>query len=448
MGIVIRRNKSIQENRRVRQNVRNVDLVHGTIPEQDAQNAGTYEFGGYHRTSIEQYLQGKGGGSPYSRQIDIATGKVRSCGLNFYERLYQRNELLLRATGEPVVLLRRKWTGEMCPCFDRRRGRADARCPACFGGGFVGGFVRFVNLKEPDGRIFIKINPTEEDLNLEEQGLFQSHVPSCWTLPSPTVRDRDILVRYDPHTGKESWRYEIQNVTRNMGLFNTFTNQTFSMFRLDKTSPIYIAGEVDHFLVDLANDGVGDLRGKGDEYQDVIEEEFGDGYRDGGFSLGYHSGYDKGYHDAFFGKDLLNIPDDDMDGFGDIPFGQNDGYGDRGAHLIYWQAGFNEGYIDGVEDGMRACPAPERFDFETRGVDVPTETSAHTSGFNDPNFTNTDHEGINTDPVPDVNIHGPTEFPDPDASNPTNPQDEQSGTTQYPVKRDFLRRTFGTENRP
>ena len=73
------------------------------------------------------------------------------------------------------------------------------------------------------------------------------------------------------------------------------TAQQFRMNRLEKTSPVNFLREVD-----LVNNLVGDLRGKGDEFQDLIEAEHGDGFQDGGFSLGYLSGYDAGYHDAHY----------------------------------------------------------------------------------------------------------------------------------------------------
>lgn len=373
MGIVIRKNKNIQENRKIRQDVKNIDLVHGTEPEQECADVGVYEFSGYHRNTIQCYLQGTGG-SPYSRQVDKNTGELTSCGLNFYERLVQRHELLIQSTGEKVCLLRRKWTGELCPCFDKLRGRANARCPMCFGTGYVGGYVPFINPKEADGRIFIRVNPNEEDLLLKEQGLWQKNDITAWALPSPILRDRDILIRFDPDTHEETWRYEVLNVTRNMGLFNTQTAQVFTMARKDKTHPINNVR-----LVDLLNNQVGDLRGSGDELQDKIEQDFGDGFNDGGFSLGYFSGYDMGYHDAFYNKQFRSIPDDDLDGVADDPFGRHK---DRAPleENEFWLTGYREGYKDGFEDGdlqrLETFPV-QRSDFETRGVSIPSATLGH-----------------------------------------------------------------------
>lgn len=372
MGIVIRRNRNIQENRRVRQDVKNIELVHGTPAEQECADVGVFEYTGYHRNTIESYLKGEGGGSPYSRQIDKNTGELRSCGLNFFERLVQREEVLLRSTGEPVALLRRKWSGELCPCFDKKRQRSEGRCQVCYGTGYVGGYVPFLNPREPDGRIYIRPNPNVEDMQNLEHGMWQDNEITGWTLPCPTLRDKDVIIRFDPHTGEESWRYVIQNVTRNSGLFNTFTAQIFSMKRVDKTHPMNFVR-----WIDLLNNQVGDLRGKGDELQDQIETEWGDGFQDGGFSHGYFSGYDMGYHDAFYQKPYRSIPDDNLDGFVDEPFGTERRPGDS---TEFWLVGYREGYKDGFEDGdlqrLKTYPI-DRQEFETRRVDIPSASLGH-----------------------------------------------------------------------
>jgi hypothetical protein len=373
LGIIIRKNKVIQEDIKIRRDVKNIDLVRGTLPEQEAADVGVYEYSGYHRNTIDAYLRGYAG-SPYSRQYDKTTGELRSCGMNFYDRLVQQEEMLLQATGEPVMLMRRKWTGELCPCYDKPRQRSHSRCPVCFGTGYVGGYVTFINPRDVNGKILVRFPPNEEDLEAQEHGLWQKNVPTgCWTLPVPIVRDRDIIVRFDPTTGQESWRYEILNVTRNSALFNMFTAQVFTISRLDKTHPVYFVRPID-----LVNNLVGDLRGKGDELQDAIEAEKGDGYNDGGFSLGYFSGYDMGYHDAFYQREYRSIPDDNRDGYVDIPFGPSD---DASGPLVeFWLVGYREGYKDGWEDGDKHrldVQPPDRPDWEKRRTDIPSNSLEH-----------------------------------------------------------------------
>jgi hypothetical protein len=372
MGIIIRKNRNIQENVKVRQDVKNIDLIHGTVPEQEGADVGVEEFSGYHRNTVQSYMNGVSG-SPYSRQMDAKTGALKACGINFYDRLVQRHEMLIQSTGEPVHLLRRKWTGELCPCFDKQRLRANARCSNCFGVGYVGGYVGFINPKEPDGRIWLRVYPNMEDMPSHEQGISQDNQITAWALPTPILRDRDVIIRYDPNTGEESWRYVVLNIQRNMGLFNTHTAQVVTISRVDKTHPM------NHVrVVDLLNNQVGDLVGKGDELQDLIESESGDGYNDGGFSLGYFSGYDAGYHDAFYQKPFRSIPDDNQDGWIDHPFDNNRRPGDT---TEFWLAGYRCGYGDGFDDGdkqrMTTNPPQRLEDFERRRVDIASNTLGH-----------------------------------------------------------------------
>jgi hypothetical protein len=166
----------------------------------------------------------------------------------------------------------------------------------CFGTGFVGGFVEFINTREANGRIFMRVGPTEEKLTLETTGLHQAFAPGCWTLPVPTVRDWDIVVRYDSDTGEETWRYEVMSVTRNKGFYNVPTVQNFSLIRLDKTDPRYNLR-----WVDLADNLVGQLSGDHDNadlLQTQIENRFGDGAGDQGFSDGYKVGFLNGFDDG------------------------------------------------------------------------------------------------------------------------------------------------------
>lgn len=215
MAIVIRKNNAQQEGVCIKPNTQPIEHRYGTECEQNRNNFPGYPYSGYHRHTPSEYLLGKGG-SPYSRQVD-KDGKLLSCGIDWYDRLLQRHEMLLRVTGEPVLLYRRKWTGERCPCVQPKSNQARGRCQICYGSGFVGGFVRHINLREPDGRIYVRVPPTEEDLELQDSGLFQKFQCRSWTLPAPIIRDRDIIIRFNPDTGEETWRYEVLKVNRSVG---------------------------------------------------------------------------------------------------------------------------------------------------------------------------------------------------------------------------------------
>jgi len=153
--------------------------------------------------------------------------------------MLQREELLLESTGEPFVLLRRMWTGMRCLCFMQRREHPDARCPICFGTAFVQGYVQFFNPRRSDRRILVRINPATDDLNIVDRGGFEPmYEPDGWTMPFPQVKDRDILIRFNPD-GTEAWRYEVLNVVRNKVMFTQTGAQQIKMKRMPKTDIIY-----------------------------------------------------------------------------------------------------------------------------------------------------------------------------------------------------------------
>lgn len=153
--------------------------------------------------------------------------------------MLQREELLLESTGEPFVLLRRMWTGIRCTCFMMRREHPDARCPVCFSTGFVQGYVQFFNPRRSDRRILVRIDPATDDLNIVDRGgLEPMYEPDGWTLPFPQVKDRDILIRFNPDN-TEAWRYEVLHVTRNRVLFTQTGAQKMKIKRMPKTDIIY-----------------------------------------------------------------------------------------------------------------------------------------------------------------------------------------------------------------
>lgn len=326
------------------------ELQEGTEAEQIKARVPSYPYSGYHRTTIGDYLNG-GGASPYSRQNHGGTESDRK-GLYWYNRHVQRTEMMLQATGEPAILFRRKWTGEVCPCYDGRRGQARNRCDICFGTGFVGGYVRYVNCREPEGRILLRVGPTEEDLDLQEDGMRQKFIPACWTLPEPIVRDRDVIILFDPETGEETWRYEILSVERNRGMFRRFTLQKFNLHQFEKTDPIYNVE-----ILGTAYNAVGDLTGPVDPNYDPhpgyghIDPEtgYGEAYEDRGFSEGYIAGYGKGYEDRTHERDFDPILDENWDGKIDTPYGRNDPDYDEGGKQNY-MSGWEEGYRDGWRD--------------------------------------------------------------------------------------------------
>jgi intein/homing endonuclease len=108
----------------------------------------------------------------------------------------------------------------------------------CFGGGFITSFDQFFNPRRSDGRILVRFEPTEDDLKFDENGLESTFLPSAWTLVVPSIKDRDILVRFN-EDGSEEFRYEVLNVTRNKIFLGESGAQKFRLQRIRKTDSIY-----------------------------------------------------------------------------------------------------------------------------------------------------------------------------------------------------------------
>ena len=158
---------------------------------------------------------------------------------------------MLQVTGEPVMLLKRIWSGKRCRCFTVRREHPKTRCAFCYGTGFAGGYNRYINPRaiserwvNTPGFILARIHPYSDDLeSVGDQGLRHPSELTAWTITVPTLKDRDIIIRYnrDPDTGAfiEEFRYEVLDVTRNKLFFGDTGKQEFRMRRHDKTDVIY-----------------------------------------------------------------------------------------------------------------------------------------------------------------------------------------------------------------
>ena len=200
----------------------------------------SYDYTGYHQPSIQDTLSGECVNSYVGGEFDGGRG------LFFQDRNLARLDALLQVTGEPVILLKRKWTGRRCKCISLRREHQRTRCGRCFGTGFDGGYDRYVNQRavseswvNTQGYIMIRYSPYVDDLKIDgSQGLTQVTQPTSWTLSVPTIKDRDVIVRYDENF-QEEFRYECLDVTRNKLLFGQTGKQEFRAIRLDKTDVIY-----------------------------------------------------------------------------------------------------------------------------------------------------------------------------------------------------------------
>jgi len=109
----------------------------------------------------------------------------------------------------------------------------------CFSTGFVQGYVQFFNPRRSDKRLLVRIDPATDDLNIVDRGgLEPMYEPNGWTLPFPAIKDRDILIRFNPNNTEE-FRYEVLDVTRVRAMFTQTGAQKLRIKRLPKTDIAY-----------------------------------------------------------------------------------------------------------------------------------------------------------------------------------------------------------------
>lgn len=217
-------------------------VTDGGTADQSLTDLPPYDYAGWHRTDPVALLRGDCVGTYYGGEQYCADGYLgvgrQLRGLSISDANTQRQEVLLSVTGEPVVLVRRMWTGLRCACFQATFEHADDRCIFCHGTGFISGYDQFVNPRRSDGRILVRFGPTEDDLVQNDAGLESTFIPDCFTIVVPAVKDRDFLIRFN-EDGSEEFRYEILNVTRNKIFQQDLGGQKFKAQRVRKTDPIY-----------------------------------------------------------------------------------------------------------------------------------------------------------------------------------------------------------------
>lgn len=197
---------------------------------------------GWRRTDTQALLRGECVGSYFGGEQFCADGYEgvgrQTRGISLTDVNNQREEFILEHTGESVVLFRRMWEGITCSCVNSSRETPEHRCGKCFGTSFIGGYTQYYNSRRSDGRILIRIDPTVDDLLPMDAGLESDFKPTSWTLASPTIKDRDFIVRFGAD-GLETWRYEVLNVTRNVFFLEDVGAQKMALIRVRKTDPIY-----------------------------------------------------------------------------------------------------------------------------------------------------------------------------------------------------------------
>lgn len=203
---------------------------------------GTYKA---NTSTLVNLYTGNKCGTYFGGREDGFGGGVRLTDANL-----RREEMLLAQTGEPFMLLRAKVTGQQCPRYSIRGEHSTERCSMCYGTKILGGYDRYIyqrqyrpNITNPNGLIAMRVQPYKNDLPLiQYRGLSQTDEVTIWAPSIPTIKKRDILIRYLPvNPGEipvEEFRYEVLSVERNRILFGDDGKQTISVRKLDKTHPI------------------------------------------------------------------------------------------------------------------------------------------------------------------------------------------------------------------
>lgn len=243
--VIVMSTPTYQDGYNFDRNINGVGLVVTDYSDNDRVFNQGFDFCGWHDDRPDQVLSGKNNSDCGSYQGGEHNGFR---GMDLYDRMLNREEVLLDVTGEPVILLKRIWDGQTCSCMDGRRMSPKMRtCQECYGTGYVGGFLQFNNLRREDRRIMVSFDEAAEDLFLgEKEHLQQEFEPNAWTLPQPAIRDRDLILRFD-YTEDLEFLYEVLHVSREKIFNRRFGRQKLSLKRIDKTK-IY-----NTFPYDLSN---------------------------------------------------------------------------------------------------------------------------------------------------------------------------------------------------
>jgi hypothetical protein len=204
---------------------------------------GTYKA---NTTTLVNLYTGNQCGTYFGGREDSFGGGIRLTDANL-----RREEMLLAQTGEPFMLLRAKSTGQQCPRYSIRGEHSAERCALCYGTKILGGYDRYLyqrlyrpNITNPNGLISMRVTPYRNDIPLiQYRGISQVDELSIWAPSIPTIKKRDIIIRYLPidpgEVPQEEFRYEVLNVERNRILFGDDGKQTLTVRKLDKTHEIY-----------------------------------------------------------------------------------------------------------------------------------------------------------------------------------------------------------------
>ena len=148
----------------------------------------------------------------------------------YFNEIRSRNLWILQNDGEPMILLKKKYTGTPCPLIDDADG--SDQCPRpldkehpCYGTGFVGGYY-------PSLQIMARRINQQRTIPLNEVGIEMDMRPTLWTIYTPRITEGDILI------DRENRRWEVTDVHR-YHWRELITHQNFQVMLKKPTDIIY-----------------------------------------------------------------------------------------------------------------------------------------------------------------------------------------------------------------
>lgn len=253
------------------------DIVTTDLSSTDANNDfPAYDYAGWHRTDPSLLLMGGCldtyiGGELYCADSSLGVGRQLR-GISINEQSNQRLEILLNETGVPCVLLRRQHTGVRCSCYLSTVEYPEHRCPLCFGVGFVLGYSQYFNSRRSDGRIMVRFGTYTDDVKMGNAGLESEIITDCWTLVTPIIKDRDVILKFNDD-GTREFYYEVLDVARNYLFEGEYGSQKFRAQRVRKTDKIYQMLVIDSTatIPEVVSTSIGFMQGSGSPIPHIHE---------------------------------------------------------------------------------------------------------------------------------------------------------------------------------
>lgn len=147
----------------------------------------------------------------------------------YVEEMRRRHLSIVLLQGQDFIYLPRKMSGTRCPYWRTEESNCekplDQKAP-CYNTGWIGGYNNPLIIK-------VIVPPTNRTAIAYEEGVRKEFQPRPWTIHTPMLGTRDLLVNR-----QSGFRFEVMDI--NMVLFRGLPmHQDFSMNRFTTDSPAY-----------------------------------------------------------------------------------------------------------------------------------------------------------------------------------------------------------------